>query len=124
MTPVFPSRPGVAPSAILWMHQGRTRSLTITTCEEPLARRHSLRRVALAATAPLCDAHFSEVPSVGWCRLQDSNPPPHDYKSSALPDELSRPLKTQNYTLFDPREPCSSALARRIGLRVFIGRLV
>jgi len=25
-----------------------------------------------------------------WCRLQDSNPPPHDYKSSALPDELSR----------------------------------
>ncbi len=26
-----------------------------------------------------------------WCRLQDLNPLPHDYKSSALPDELSRP---------------------------------
>src|SRR5260363_92660 len=25
-----------------------------------------------------------------WCRLQDLNPPPDDYKSSALPDELSR----------------------------------
>lgn len=25
-----------------------------------------------------------------WCRLQDSNPPPSDYKSTALPDELSR----------------------------------
>jgi hypothetical protein len=25
-----------------------------------------------------------------WCRLQDSNPPPDDYKSPALPDELSR----------------------------------
>ena len=25
-----------------------------------------------------------------WCRLQDSNPPPDDYKSTALPDELSR----------------------------------
>ncbi len=24
------------------------------------------------------------------CRLQDLNPPPDDYKSSALPDELSR----------------------------------
>ena len=25
-----------------------------------------------------------------WCRLQDSNPPPDDYKSTALPDELNR----------------------------------
>ena len=27
-----------------------------------------------------------------WCRLQDSNPPPDDYKSTALPDELSRQM--------------------------------
>ena len=26
-----------------------------------------------------------------WCRLQDSNPWPPDYKSGALPTELSRP---------------------------------
>lgn len=25
----------------------------------------------------------------GWCQLQDLNPPPPDYKSGALPDELS-----------------------------------
>jgi hypothetical protein len=25
-----------------------------------------------------------------WCRLQDSNPWPPDYKSGALPTELSR----------------------------------
>ena len=25
-----------------------------------------------------------------WCRLQDLNPPPPDYKSGALPDELNR----------------------------------
>ena len=25
-----------------------------------------------------------------WCWLQDLNPPPPDYKSGALPDELSR----------------------------------
>lgn len=28
-----------------------------------------------------------------WCRLQDSNPRPSDYKSDALPAELSRPMK-------------------------------
>ena len=66
---------------------------------------------------------ITTYPSVRWCRLQDSNPLPHDYKSSALPDELSRPLKTQNYTLFDPREPWSSTLARRVGLIIVIGRL-
>ncbi len=27
---------------------------------------------------------------LNWCRLQDSNPPPDDYKSTALPDELNR----------------------------------
>ena len=60
---------------------------------------------------------------VRWCRLQDSNPLPHDYKSSALPDELSRPLKTEDYTLFDPCEPWSTALSRRVGLIIIIGRL-
>ena len=28
-----------------------------------------------------------------WCRLQDSNPRPSDYKSDALPAELSRPMR-------------------------------
>jgi hypothetical protein len=27
---------------------------------------------------------------VKWCRLRDSNPRPPDYKSGALPTELSR----------------------------------
>lgn len=30
-----------------------------------------------------------------WCRLQDSNPLPDDYKSTALPDELNRLDKIQ-----------------------------
>lgn len=37
-------------------------------------------------------AHLSVNPIINWCRLQDLNPPPHDYKSCALPDELSRLL--------------------------------
>jgi hypothetical protein len=28
----------------------------------------------------------------GWCRLQESNPRPTDYKSVALPTELNRPF--------------------------------
>ena len=28
--------------------------------------------------------------SFKWCRLSDSNQPPADYKSAALPDELKR----------------------------------
>jgi hypothetical protein len=28
-----------------------------------------------------------------WCRLQESNPRPTDYKSVALPTELSRRIK-------------------------------
>ena len=28
--------------------------------------------------------------SFEWCRLSDSNQPPADYKSAALPDELKR----------------------------------
>jgi hypothetical protein len=31
---------------------------------------------------------------VKWCRLRDSNPRPPDYKSGALPTELSRQSTT------------------------------
>ena len=31
-------------------------------------------------------------PQNSWCRLEDSNPRPIDYKSIALPTELSRPI--------------------------------
>ena len=30
--------------------------------------------------------------SFKWCRLSDSNQPPADYKSAALPDELKRQI--------------------------------
>ena len=33
---------------------------------------------------------------VRWCRLQELNPRPIDYKSTALPTELSRLLKFEN----------------------------
>ena len=43
---------------------------------------------------PLPGAGFNTIlvlhEKLNWCRLQDSNPPPSDYKSTALPDELSR----------------------------------
>lgn len=40
-----------------------------------------------------------------WCWLQDLNPPPPDYKSGALPDELSqRNFEERNYTLFNSLE--------------------
>ena len=35
-------------------------------------------------------SHFATPPS--WCRLKDLNPQPTDYKSVALPIELSRHL--------------------------------
>ena len=35
-------------------------------------------------------SHFATPPS--WCRLKDLNPQPTDYKSVALPIELSRPI--------------------------------
>lgn len=53
-----------------------------------------------------CPLLFGPVPTgalaflVEWCRLQDSNPWPPDYKSGALPTELSRhaerPLASNN----------------------------
>lgn len=36
-------------------------------------------------------SHHSIYAVVIWCRLRDSNPRPPDYKSGALPAELSRP---------------------------------
>src|SRR5207249_8209837 len=49
--------------------------------------------------------------SVSWCRLRDSNPRPRDYKSRALPAELSRlgnklPRRSAPRTL---RDPCSGS---------------
>ena len=41
----------------------------------------------LRSSGFLCFIGFLRI--VFWCQLQDSNPPPHDYKSCALPDELS-----------------------------------
>jgi hypothetical protein len=32
--------------------------------------------------------NYSSEPLQGWCPLSDSNRPPTDYKSVALPDEL------------------------------------
>ena len=64
-------------------------------------------RVINDATIPPADKHvaplvrdLSDVINSGdhllacekWCRLQESNPRPTDYKSAALPTELSRPL--------------------------------
>ena len=43
-----------------------------------------------------CGKHFPEAstlprnPLILWCRLQESNPRPSDYKSAALPAELNR----------------------------------
>ena len=48
---------------------------------------------------PLASAMFSSrnglVRCFNWCRLRDSNPRPPDYKSGALPTELSRPPRTR-----------------------------
>ena len=38
--------------------------------------------------------------SFKWCRLSDSNQPPADYKSAALPDELKR--QHDHYIVFFP----------------------
>src|SRR5690606_5112148 len=38
------------------------------------------------------------LPPRNWCRLQVSNPRPPDYKSGALPAELSRPLPASSAT--------------------------
>jgi hypothetical protein len=37
-------------------------------------------------------SHFATPPRRSWCRLQDLNPQPTDYKSVALPIELSRQI--------------------------------
>ena len=40
--------------------------------------------------ADLQSAAFSHFATPPWCRLKDLNPQPTDYKSVALPIELSR----------------------------------
>ncbi len=85
-------------------------------CALPSARRHTPPRKRLRRfrprTLPLLDPQgegmkkhfalrgfewdrvretvFAAVACEGWCRLGDSNPRPRDYKSRALPAELSR----------------------------------
>gem|GEM_PF-993755 len=48
----------------------------------------------IAKQTDICEAKRKGPPSGGpfkyWCWLQDLNPPPPDYKSGALPDELSQ----------------------------------
>src|SRR5471032_3413763 len=54
-----------------------------------------------------------------WCRLPVSNWPPDDYKSTALPNELSRRnLYGANYTLFNSREGGTAALFGRLAVVV------
>ena len=43
-------------------------------------------------------SHFATPPKLTWCRLEDLNPQPTDYKSVALPIELSR-LATSKWWL-------------------------
>jgi hypothetical protein len=45
-------------------------------------------------------SHFATPPSVEWCRQEDLNPQPTDYKSVALPVELHRHVKVINPNLF------------------------
>jgi hypothetical protein len=45
-----------------------------------------------------CVNHFA-IAATFWCRLQDLNPQPTDYKSVALPIELSRHREFVVYTL-------------------------
>src|SRR3546814_10665822 len=55
-----------------------------------------LSQVVFRPLCPLCGEGAEEPaeavlgPGEAWCRLQDSNPRPPDYKSGALPTELSR----------------------------------
>ena len=42
---------------------------------------------------------FAAERIVAWCRLEDSNPRPDDYKSTALPTELSRHMSAQGAPL-------------------------
>ena len=55
-----------------------------------------------------------------WCRLQDLNPPPHDYKSSALPDELSRLKISRDYTLFNPGKLWFAMSFGWVGIRLVV----
>ena len=48
-----------------------------------------------------------------WCRLQGSNPRPPDYKSGALPTELSRPWKFKSRRAAILGAHCAAALFRR-----------
>src|ERR1700737_150740 len=60
----------------------------------PDSRGHHQTTIEQKTREALRHHGFQDVPGTPktsiWCRLQDSNPPPDDYKSTALPDELSR----------------------------------
>ena len=60
--------------------------------------------------------HAGDIPWPTWSRVRGSNSPPHDYKSSALPTELTRRgrlriPKDSN----QPRRPGGAVVARTYG---------
>src|SRR5471030_162297 len=71
------------------------------------------KRVACGSMQPF------DISSYSWCRLPVSNWPPDDYKSTALPNELSRRnLYAANYTLFNSRQSGAAALFWRVAVVV------
>ena len=50
-------------------------------------------------------SHFATSPIIKWCRNQDLNPEPTDYKSVALPIELFRQQMVGDIGL-EPMTPC------------------
>ena len=73
---------------------GDAKARSGTTPTTLFQRRAINARTKQKPRGPLPGAGFNTswyfMKTLNWCRLQDSNPPPSDYKSTALPDELSR----------------------------------
>ena len=90
---------GIEPASLAW----KAKVIAIIRCPPFLIHlsHQSLRMVegegfepSKAEPADLQSAPFgrsgTSPHSFQWCRLSDSNQPPADYKSAALPDELKR----------------------------------
>ncbi len=63
----------------VWHQKCRNASQTGILTQHLYRRRRIAKRVTRISRNPSCGI---------WCPLSDSNRPPHDYKSSALPNEL------------------------------------
>ena len=75
---------GLSPSRL---HRfGRFRPSRISECGEPSCYPKRYPKREWAAQERRNDLNYRFI----WCRLQESNPRPDDYKSTALPTELSR----------------------------------